>query len=99
MSVSTYILPVLAITFMTSVVVPEGAQAQAPVRKIAAAKPAISTARLTEPKAMTATEDEAGCVDSPLLARVAGCKILQRARKAEDSVDIVVGATAEGLPR
>jgi outer membrane protein OmpA-like peptidoglycan-associated protein len=46
-----------------------------------------------------AQEDEPGCKDSALLARVPGCKILQCATKAEDSVDLTIGATAEGLPK
>jgi outer membrane protein OmpA-like peptidoglycan-associated protein len=44
-------------------------------------------------------EDEVGCKDSALLARVPGCKILQCKTKAEDSVDLTIGGTAEGLPK
>jgi outer membrane protein OmpA-like peptidoglycan-associated protein len=100
MRVPTYIPLLLTVASMITVAPDRAlAQAAAPVRKVAAAKPSLSTARLTDPKAITATEDEAGCVDSPSLARVAGCKILQCAKKAEDSVDVAVAATVEGLPR
>lgn len=49
--------------------------------------------------AITATEDEAGCKDSALLARVPGCKILQCSAKPEDAVDVTIGGTLETGPK
>ena len=61
--------------------------------------PTTRAVKISDRKAITATEDEAGCVDSPALARVPGCKILQCAKKSDDAVEIAVAATVEGLPR
>ena len=52
-----------------------------------------------QPKAITVTEDEAGCKDSPLLPRVPGCNIMQCGSKPDDSVELAVAATVEGEPR
>lgn len=52
----------------------------------------------SETKPLTATTDEAGCKDSPLIARVAGCVILQCDRKSDDSVELITGPAADGEP-
>jgi outer membrane protein OmpA-like peptidoglycan-associated protein len=43
-------------------------------------------------------EDEVGCKDSPLMARIAGCSIIQCDSKPDaEAIEIQVGSTPEGL--
>jgi outer membrane protein OmpA-like peptidoglycan-associated protein len=72
------------------------ALAQGPVRRPANNAAASIAA---QPKAITATEDEPGCKDSPLLPRVPGCNIMQCGSKPEDTVELAVAATIEGEAR
>lgn len=44
-------------------------------------------------------EDETGCKDSALLARIPGCSIIQCDTKENDTVEIQVGASQEGVPQ
>jgi outer membrane protein OmpA-like peptidoglycan-associated protein len=49
-----------------------------------------------EPKPLEVTQDEEGCVDSPVLARVAGCVILQCGTKQDDTLELFTKVAADG---
>ncbi len=59
-------------------------------------KPVPDALKDLDPKEIKLGEDEPGCQDSALLARFAGCNIIQCGKKEADSLDLQVGATAEG---
>ncbi len=59
-------------------------------------KPVPDALKDMDPKEIKLGEDEPGCQDSPLLARFAGCNIIQCGKKESDTLDLQVGATAEG---
>jgi outer membrane protein OmpA-like peptidoglycan-associated protein len=71
--------------------------AQAPAaRKAAAAKTTAPAAPDTD-KEIKLGEDEPGCKDSTLIARIPGCSIIQCDTKEMDSIDIQVGASLDGV--
>jgi OOP family OmpA-OmpF porin len=59
-------------------------------------KPLPEAIKDLDPKEIKLGEDEPGCQDSSLLARFAGCNIIQCGKKEADSLDLQVGATPEG---
>jgi OmpA-OmpF porin, OOP family len=59
-------------------------------------KPLPEALKDLDPKEIKLGEDEPGCQDSALLARFAGCNIIQCGKKEYDSLDLQTGATAEG---
>ncbi len=65
------------------------AQVVPPTAKHVAGKDAL-------PEKIKLGEDEAGCKDSPLLARIPGCSIIQCESKEADGLEIQVGATPDG---
>jgi OmpA-OmpF porin, OOP family len=52
-----------------------------------------------DPKEIKLGEDEPGCKDSALMPRLAGCNIIQCDVKEYDSLDLQVGAAADGAPQ
>jgi outer membrane protein OmpA-like peptidoglycan-associated protein len=62
--------------------------------------PAASGARRAGPdldnKEIKLGEDEGGCKDSTLLTRISGCSIIQCDTKESDTLEIQVGASADG---
>jgi OOP family OmpA-OmpF porin len=57
------------------------------------------TASTDKEKELKLGEDEPGCKDSPLLARIAGCSIIQCDAKESDTLDIQIGVSGEGAPQ
>jgi outer membrane protein OmpA-like peptidoglycan-associated protein len=49
-----------------------------------------------DPKEIRLGEDEPGCKDTVLVARLTGCNIIQCTTKEYDAIDMQVGATADG---
>lgn len=68
-----------------------------------AAKEALITPKVKasteKEKELKLGEDEPGCKDSALLARIPGCSIIQCDTKESDTLEIQVGASLEGAPQ
>jgi outer membrane protein OmpA-like peptidoglycan-associated protein len=56
-----------------------------------------STVKSVESKDIKLGEDEAGCKDSILLPRIPGCSIIQCDSKEEDTVELQVGVSTDGV--